>query len=456
MEDADTICAISTPVGQGGIGIIRLSGSKAHSITKSIFRPRKPRTVFEPRTLYLGDIVDSDGDAPVDEVLVFFAKAPGTYTCEDMAEIHTHGGYAVQKKVLSLAVETGARPAKAGEFTKRAFLNGRIDLLQAESVIDVIRSETDEELFSAMQYLNGTLSKSMHAFQTKIREALAGIEAMIEFPDEELGLDPVRIVEPLQDVRAEIDQLTESYYQGQGIREGFQILIAGKANVGKSSLMNALLLKERAIVTDVPGTTRDLIEDTIYLSGMKMRLIDTAGIREPDNVVEEEGIRKVKAKVPESDLVIWVLDGSQPYDADDEEVLRYIQGRPILVVINKTDLPRILDHDEIGEKSQNPIEISALTQLGLKHLRQRITDHFTSNENTRHNSLMLTHARHRDSLLKTSECMNRAALMAHQDAPLELVAFELRESLNHLAEIVGEVYTDQILEDIFGRFCIGK
>ncbi|HEX2966055.1 MAG TPA: tRNA uridine-5-carboxymethylaminomethyl(34) synthesis GTPase MnmE [Syntrophorhabdaceae bacterium] len=456
MEDTDTICAISTPVGQGGIGIVRLSGPQAHNITKSIFRCRRQVTSFEPRTLYLGEIIDLHRRAPVDEVFVFFANAPGTYTREDMAEIHTHGGYAVQRKILSLVIESGARPAQAGEFTKRAFLNGRIDLLQAESVIDIIQSETDEELFSAMKSLNGMLSERIRAFQDGIREALAGIEAMIEFPDEELGLTLNRVTDPLQNVCTGIDELVESYYQGQGIRQGFQILITGKVNVGKSSLLNALLLKERAIVTDVPGTTRDLIEDTIYIGGMKMRLVDTAGIREPDNIVEEEGLRKVQTKIPESDLIIWVLDGSQPYDSDDERVFASIKDQPILPVVNKTDLPHKLDYNRIPQKCREPIEISALTHQGLNKLRQVMTAHFTSNENVQQNSLLLTNVRHRDVLQKTSEGIHRTILLAGQDEPLEIVAFELRESLNYLAEITGEVYNDQILEDIFSRFCIGK
>jgi tRNA modification GTPase len=326
MEDADTICAISTPAGEGGIGIVRISGKKAHPIVKNVFKPRKKEGQFSPlpRTIYLGYIINPKNNSEIDEVFVVFMHTPHTYTCEDIAEIYTHGGYAAQKTVLSLIVDQGARLAEPGEFTRRAYLNGRIDLLQAESVLDIIHSETDEELRYALKYLQGGLSEKIGTFQEALRNALAGMEALIDFPEEDIDLNPHEVVLPLENVKTEIQTLIDSYYEGRGIKQGFEVLIAGKTNVGKSSLLNAFLLKERAIVTPIPGTTRDLIEDTIYLNGIKVRIIDTAGIREPGNVVEEEGIKRVKQKISEVDLVIWLLDGSQPYSEDDEEVFHTI------------------------------------------------------------------------------------------------------------------------------------
>jgi tRNA modification GTPase len=457
MEDADTICAISTPAGEGGIGIVRISGEKAHPIVKSIFKPRKKGGQFSPlpRALYLGYIINPKNNSEIDEVFTVFMNAPHTYTCEDIAEIHTHGGYAAQKIVLSLIVDRGARLAEPGEFTKRAFLNGRIDLLQAESVLDIIHSETDEELHYALKYLQGGLSEKLRTFQEALKNALAGMEALIDFPEEDIDLNPRDVVLPLKKIRTEIQTLIDSYYEGRGIKQGFEVLIAGKANVGKSSLLNALLLKERAIVTPIPGTTRDLIEDTIYLHGIKVKIIDTAGIREPGNVVEEEGIKRVKQKISEVDLIIWLLDGSQPYSEDDEEVCRAIGRQNCLIVINKIDLPQKIERDTVPAKGPKWIEISALKDQGLDVLKEQIFTRFTGGVR-KNNAFLITNMRHRDALAKARDNIERALLLKEKGEPIEFIAFELRESLNHLAEITGETCSEDILNEIFSRFCIGK
>jgi tRNA modification GTPase len=457
MEDADTICAISTPAGEGGIGIVRISGKKAHPITESIFRHRGERKKFTPlpRTLYLGYIINPNNNNEVDEVFTVFMNAPHTYTCEDIAEIHTHGGYAAQKVILSLILGCGARLAEPGEFTKRAFLNGRIDLLQAESVLDIIHSETDEELHYALKYLQGGLSQKIQKFQETLRNALAGMEALIDFPEEDIDIHPDEVVLPLNKVKTDIENLVDSYYEGRGIKQGFEVLITGRTNVGKSSLLNALLLKERAIVTPIPGTTRDLIEDTIYLNGIKIKIIDTAGIREPGNIVEEEGIKRVKLKISEVDLIIWLLDGSQPYSQDDEEVFRSIGQQNFLIVINKIDLPQKLERDAIPAKNPEWIEMSALKDQGLDTLKEQIFIRLTGG--TRKNSaLLITNMRHRDALVKVKSNIERALLLKEGGEPIELIAFELREGLNHLAEITGETCSEDILNEIFSRFCIGK
>jgi tRNA modification GTPase len=457
MEDADTICAISTPAGEGGIGVLRISGKESHPIVKSIFKPRKNSGNFSPlpRTLYLGYIINPKNNSEIDEVFAVFMDAPHTYTCEDIAEIHTHGGYATQKTVLSLIIDCGARLAEPGEFTKRAFLNGRIDLLQAESVLDIIQSETNEELYYALKYLKGGLSEKMRTFQETLKNALAGMEALIDFPEEDIDIHPDEIILPLGKVKTDVEQLVESYYEGRGIKQGFEVLITGRTNVGKSSLLNALLLKERAIVTPIPGTTRDLIEDTIYLNGIKVKIIDTAGIREPGNVVEEEGIKRVKQKISEVDLIIWLLDGSQPYSKDDEEVFRAIGQQNCLIVINKLDLPQKLERNLIPAKEPQRTEISALKDFGLDTLKEQIFNRFRGGAR-KNNALLITNMRHRDALVRVGHNIERALILNEKGEPIEFIAFELREGLNHLAEITGETCSEDILNEIFGRFCIGK
>ncbi len=455
MEDADTICAISTPPGEGGIGIIRISGRDAHTIGKEIFKPKRRRKSFVFRKLYLGHITDPENKRDLDEVFLVFMDAPRTYTCEDITEIYAHGGYGALKGILSLILQRGARLAEPGEFTKRAFLNGRIDLLQAESVLDIIHSETDEELRYAVKYLQGDLSRKIRNFQETLKNALAAMEALIDFPEEDIDVNPNKLVPSLKKTKTDIEKLVNSYYEGRGIKQGFEVLITGRTNVGKSSLLNALLLNEKAIVTPIPGTTRDLIEDTIYLKGIKVRIIDTAGIREPCNLVEEEGINRVKQKVSEADLIIWVLDGSQPYSSDDEEVFRTIGHRNCLIAINKIDLPQLLERDVVSVNGSGWVEISALKGQGLDLLKEQIFLKFTGRAK-KNNALLITNMRHRDALVKVRNNIERALLLKERSDPIEFIAFELHEGLNHLAEITGETYREEIFKEIFSRFCIGK
>lgn len=454
MEDADTICAISTPPGEGGIGIIRLSGEKAHEIVKSIFKARKRGSRFTPRKLYLGYITNPATDQALDEVFIVLMPAPDTYTRENIAEIYSHGGYGAQQSILSLTLTCGARLAEPGEFTKRAFLNGRIDLLQAESVLDIIRSETDEELHYAVKYLRGALSKKMEGFRVVLKDTLVAIEALIDFPEEDIDIDINGILPPLEKVSVDIEDLIHSYYEGRGIKQGFEVLIAGKTNVGKSSLLNTLLTKERAIVTPFAGTTRDLIEDVMYLKGMKIKLIDTAGMRKNGNIVEKEGIKRVKEKISEVDLIIWLLDGSQPYSDEDEEVFRAIHQQRHIVVINKTDLPQSLEKESLASKD-HLIYISALNGAGIDELKEKAFLKLTEGIN-RGTGLLITNMRHRDALIRIKENLDRAIQLKKKEEPLELIAFELHESLHHLAEITGENISEEVLHQIFHQFCIGK
>jgi len=455
METADTICAISTPPGEGGIGIIRISGPKAHSLLLKIFEASRKRESYIPRTLYLGNIINRDNKERIDEVFVVLLKAPKTYTREDMAEIYSHGGFATQQNILSLLVRHGARLAEPGEFTKRAFLNGRIDLLQAESVLDIIQSETDEELRCAIDHLEGKLSKKINEIKDSVKEVLVEIEALIDFPEEEIDVDQEGCIATLQATHKKIERLMRSYFTGKAIRHGLEALIIGRTNVGKSSLLNALLLKEKAIVTPLPGTTRDLIEDTIHIKGIKIKIVDTAGLRMPKDVVEQEGIDRVMRRIPGADLIIWVLDGSEPYTTEDEVIFTTITGGYIVVAINKVDLPQKLDRTKIASRGLEWLKISALKDTGLEELKEVIYKKLMGRSG-KHAGVLVTNIRHRESLQKTYGAIGRTIDCHQQGEPMEFMAFELREALSHLGEITGETCPEEILHDIFSRFCIGK
>jgi tRNA modification GTPase len=455
MEKNDTVCAISTPVGEGGIGIVRMSGQLAHPILKKIFKPNKNSNFYQPRTLYLGHITDPEKGGTVDEVFAVFMHEPNTYTKEDMAEVYSHGGYAAQKSILAIMIGQGARLAEPGEFTKRAFLNGRIDLLQAESVLDIIQSETDEELKNAVDQLGGGLSRKINGLKANIKEALIGVDALIDFPEEDVEIDKKGMLLSLRSSVQEIEGLVDSYYEGRAIKDGLEVLIVGKPNVGKSSLLNALLLKEKAIVTSFPGTTRDLIEDTLHIKGIKVKIIDSAGLRKPMDAVEREGVDRVNQKIPKADLIIWVLDGSDVYSHEDKEVLSKIREMSIITVINKIDLSQGLDRAVLKSAGLQWIEISSLLDMGLEELKNEIYLRLME-KGFKKNSVLITNIRHREALEKTAEAIGRAITCMKMQEPVEFTAFELQESLSHLGEITGETCPDDILQGIFDRFCIGK
>jgi tRNA modification GTPase len=455
MEKDDTICAISTPIGEGGIGVVRMSGQLAHPILKKIFKPNKNSNFYKPRTLYLGHITSPDDNRVVDEVFAVFMHAPNTFTKEDIAEIYSHGGYATLKSILSILVVQGARLAEPGEFTKRAFLNGRIDLLQAESVLDIIQSETNEELRNAIDHLDGKLSRKIEFLKEHIKEVLIEIDAFIEFPEEDVWIDKNEILLKLGSTKHEIETLINSFYEGKAIKHGLEVLIVGRPNVGKSSLLNALLLKDKAIVTPIPGTTRDLIEDTLHIKGIKVKIIDTAGLRNPRDAVEKEGVERVNQKIPKADLIILVLDGSDVYTPEDEDILVKIREMSIISVINKIDLPQKLEKTILKSWDLRWIEISALLDMGLEELKDEIYERLTK-KGFKKGDVLITNMRHRDALEKTAEAINRAIACIKKQDPLEFTAFELQESLLSLGEITGETCPDEILKGIFTKFCIGK
>jgi tRNA modification GTPase len=455
METADTICAVSTPPGEGGIAIIRMSGRLAHTILNTIFIPKKKQEEFLSRKFYLGRIINSDNHRIIDEVFAVFMKAPDTYTKEDIAEVYSHGGYAAKKNILNIMMQNGARLAEPGEFTKRAFLNGRIDLTQAESVLDIIQSETDEELQNAIEHLSGSLSEKITFIKENIKKVLAETEALIDFPEEEIDVDEKEIFSTLKQTRQDIKKLLNSYYEGKAIKQGFEVLILGKPNVGKSSLLNALLLKERAIVTPIPGTTRDLIEDIIHIKGVKVRVVDTAGLRIPMDAVEEAGIEKVRQKIPKTDLIIWILDSSGQYTNEDEDIYKNIATKRKIVALNKIDLPGNIDTTALQSKDLQWLKVSALKDMGLEQLKGEIY-RILMEKGAKGGGELITNERHRDALKKSSEALKEAISVMKTNGPLEITAFELRQSLFRLGEITGETCPDDILHDIFERFCIGK
>jgi tRNA modification GTPase len=372
-----------------------------------------------------------------------------------MAEIYSHGGFATQQNILSLLIHSGARLAEPGEFTKRAFLNGRIDLLQAESVLDIIHSETDEELRCAIEHLEGKLSRKIKEIKENVKEALVETEALLDFPEEEIDVNLNQWIPVLNSVRKKIEKLISSYYSGKAIRQGLEVLIIGKTNVGKSSLLNALLLKEKAIVTPLPGTTRDLIEDTIHIKGIKAKIVDTAGLRIPTDIVEQEGIDRVRERIPFADLILWVLDNSEPYTSEDENIFSSITGANILAVINKTDLPRKLNGKALLSRRLELTEVSALHDTGLEDLKDAIYRKLMGKRGKKA-GLLITSIRQKESLQKAHNAITRAIEGQKLSVPEEFLAFELREALHYLGEITGETCPEEILHTIFSRFCIGK
>jgi tRNA modification GTPase len=454
MQDPDTICVVSSALGEAGIGVVRMSGPQAHSILKTIFQPKRPTDSFSSRRLYLGFIANPQTREIIDEVFAVFMNEPTTYTREPMAEVYSHGGLSPQRRILSLMVRHGARIAEPGEFTKRAFLNGRIDLAQAESVLDIIRSESDEETGSALRHLTGALSQKIAAAQDQVKLALTNTEAMIDFPEEELEIDS-RESASLDKARLMLQDLIFSYAEGRAVKNGLEILIVGRTNVGKSSLLNGLLMEEKAIVTPLPGTTRDLIEDVLHVKGIKLRIIDSAGLRKPLDAAEEQGIERVNKRIPVADVILWVLDNAEGFRDEDEQIYEKIKGKKIVCAINKCDLPQKLAKDEIVAKQLVPIDVSALTGMGLEGLKEALYG-TAMGRGYKSPALLITNVRHRDALINADEAIQRAISCMKQQEPLEFAAFELREALARLGEITGETCSDDILNEIFSKFCIGK
>jgi tRNA modification GTPase len=457
--ETDTIAAIATPHGESGIGIVRISGPLSEKVATRLFRPKKKLSRLKSHHLYYGEIIDPEYGKPLDEVLLTLMRKPKTYTREDVLEINCHGGYLVLRRVLEVVLGQGVRLAEPGEFTKRAFLNGRIDLSQAEAVVDVIRAKTAESLKIANQQLKGDLSREIEGLREHVIGSLASIEALIDFPDEEIDVDEDVIRGDLEKAQSKVGELVASYEGGKIYRDGVSVGIVGKTNVGKSSLLNVLLRENRAIVTPIPGTTRDVIEEAVNIQGIPIRLVDTAGIRRASNAIEREGVRLAKGKVAEADIVILVIDGSRSLDKYDWEIIDEVREKNKVVAVNKTDLPIKTSAEEVQALLPNTrvVEISALRNWGIDALKESIYCRLTGDGVGREaGEVVVANARHKRALEESLESLRRAKEGIEGGIPIELVALELRSCLDHLGEIRGETTTEEVLERIFSQFCIGK
>jgi tRNA modification GTPase len=456
-DPADTITAISTPLGEGGIGIVRLSGPEALSIARRIFQPRKPTGRWRSRRLTLGRIIDPGDGAVVDEVLLAYLPGPQTYTREDVVEINCHSGYGVLSRILDLTLAQGARLARPGEFTLRAFLSGRLDLTQAEAVLEVIKARTDPALTVAAAHLAGGLGRAVREAREALLDLLARVEAALDFPEEASELPPESFEAALRHQAASLEALAGTYREGRLLKEGLKVVIAGSPNVGKSSLLNRLLNADRAIVTEVPGTTRDVIEEAITLKGVMVRLSDTAGLRPARDRLEALGIERTRDRLAQADLILYLLDGSLPLGPADREALAELASRPCLTVINKVDLPAALAAADLEGAAGGPaVKISALTGEGLEALQQAIVDLALGGGLVPAGEIV-TQARHHRHLRSCLDCLGRGReLLTTGLPPWELVALELKEAVGELGEITGQEVGDDVLDRIFSQFCLGK
>ncbi len=451
----DTIAAISTPIGQGGIGLVRMSGPDALTIAQALFQPARGKADadWKPFHLRYGHIVDPADEQPVDEVLVSYMPAPHTYTRQDVVEINCHGGIVPLRKVLELVLHQGARLAEPGEFTLRAFLNGRIDLAQAEAVLDIVNAHTEAALRLAVDQLDGLLSREVRQVRERLVSVMAYLEATIDFVEDEI---PPRDVAP--DLREALDtlkRLLRGADQGIIYREGIRTAIIGRPNVGKSSLLNALLRADRAIVTPIPGTTRDTLEETLNLSGIPLVLVDTAGIaRASTDLVERLGIERSRDALRRADLILMVIDGSQPLEQEDVEIARLAEGRPTVVAVNKTDLPEAADFNFLQGAPR--ARVSALTGEGLDALQETILGKVLGGEVLQSDSILVTSTRHKEALSRAVEHVQGTLQTLEQGLPADFVTIDLRAALDHLGEITGQTFTEDLLDNIFSNFCIGK
>ena len=455
----DTIAAVSTPFGEGGISIIRMSGQDAADIVKDIFEPIHLLENPQERYATLGRI--TDGIENIDEVLVTFFNKPNSYTGDDMVEISCHGSPFICSRILELLFLHGARPAQPGEFTLRAFLNGKMDLLQAEAVADLIHSKTEESRKAAVHQLQGSLSKRIRDLRNDIIQMCSLLEVELDFSEEEIEFaSKEELTGKLREIHEKIKSLIDSYERGKIYREGIKIVIAGKPNVGKSSILNCLLEKERAIVTEIPGTTRDTVEDVLDIGGVLTYITDTAGIRQTVDPIEKEGIRRTRQAIEASDVILFILDKSTPIDLDDLSLGRMIKNsrKKTIVVLNKIDLPPVWDSQEINRlfSLESVFEISALKRTGMQNLIQALETNILSRAAPANDEITLTNIRHKDCLLRTEENIKNAQTALSKQMSQEFIALDLRGALDHLGEITGQTVGEEILNTIFSSFCIGK
>lgn len=453
----DTIAAISTPRGEGGIGIVRISGNNALDILEKIFKPKSGKAIKGLRNYSINYGHIFDGKTLVDEVLVSIMKAPNTYTREDIVEINCHGGFVITEKVLEVVLKNGARIAEFGEFTRRAFLNGRIDLTQAEAVIDLIHGKTEKSVSLSLNQLRGDLKEQIEHLKKLVLDVAAHINVVLDYPEE--GIDdplPEHLVENLQEVLDTTDRLIRSYDKGKMIKEGIKTAIVGKPNVGKSSILNSVLKEERAIVTHVAGTTRDVIEEVVNLKGIPLVLVDTAGIRKTDDLVENIGVEKSKKLIESADLILFVVDGSRPLDEEDMKIHEAIKAEKVIGILNKIDIKEDIDLSPLTKISKW-LEISAIKNQGIDEMEEEIYRHIID-ENIEDSSqkITITNVRHKSALEKTKQSIENIFETIESGLPMDLMAVDIKGALDSLSEVTGEISSEDLLDHIFSNFCVGK
>ena len=453
-----TIAAISTAPGNAGIGIIRLSGDDCFKILQKIFKP-KNKGEIKGYTIKYGNIVKSENDEIIDEVLVSYFVAPKSYTKENMCEINSHGGIVVENQILEECLKNGAVLAEPGEFTKRAFMNGRIDLSQAEAVIDIINSKTEKEMMVAQRHLEGSLSKKIKDIQGEILNLMADIEASIDYPEYDIEeTTNKKINDTLNSVEEKLLKLKNSFENGKILKEGIKTAIIGKPNVGKSSLLNLILGENRAIVSDIEGTTRDTIEEYINIKGIPLKIVDTAGIRKTNDKVEKIGVERSINNISDAELIITLFDDSRAFDDQDQKILDLIEGKKIIILINKIDLGKnlIKENEKLKKFKNNIIEFSTINETGLDKLYNKIEELFKLNELDCENTEIITNNRHKQQILYALEDVAKGRESLETHMPVDITAICLKDILERLAEITGENVSEDIINEIFKKFCLGK
>lgn len=459
--DFDTIAAISTPPGEGGIGIVRISGEEAIAIADRVYQMgSKKISDQDSHTIHYGRVVDPKTDQVVDEVMVTLMKAPKTYTKEDVVEINSHGGILAVNKVLQLVLNNGARLAEPGEFTKRAFLNGRVDLSQAEAVMDMIRAKTDKAMQVAVNQMDGDLSKLIHNLRQEILDTLAQVEVNIDYPeyDDVEEMTSQMLLEKAQSVKSQVKALLETAQQGKVLREGLATAIIGRPNVGKSSLLNKLLREEKAIVTDVAGTTRDIVEEYVSVKGVPLRLIDTAGIRDTEDQVERIGVERSRKAIQDADLVLLVFNQHEALTEEDLALIEATKDHKRIVILNKSDLDQHLDLDRLSQALPDAdfITTSAMTDLGLTDLEDKIADLFFSGQTGDRDATYVSNTRHISLLNKAADALDEVIEGIDLGMPVDLVQVDMTRAWDYLGEITGDSVQDELITQLFSQFCLGK
>lgn len=460
MKEFDTICAIATPIGEGGISIIRISGNNALDMASSIFRPKNKQDIknMKTYTMRYGNVINAENNEIVDDVILSYMKGPYSYTGENVVEINCHGGVVATNRVLNEIVKAGARLSEPGEFTKRAFLNGKIDLSQAEAVIDIIRAKTELSMKSAIMQSKGSLSKEIGELRKYLLNVLALIEYAVDFTEDDEDIIDDNLLFQIKDginkTIERIKKLLKNADEGKIIRDGLNMVIVGKPNVGKSSLLNALLKEKRAIVTDIPGTTRDIIEEYINIDGIPVRIIDTAGIRDTEDTVEKIGVERSKEKIEEADLVVLMMDSSREVDDEDKLIIDAVKDKKYITLLNKIDLNRKISDDIIGNL-RNIIEISAKNEIGIDNLKDKIKEIFFDGE-IDSESLIISNTRHKQALYRALENCTIALEKIQSNEFLDLISIYITSGMRALGEITGDELEEDLLNKIFSEFCVGK